>query len=279
MAQHFASRLRSRYVSVGLLSCALSGLWACAPVVTAKDRTSARISYDLGINAFDRGDNREALRALSASAKQDPYLPDAHHALGLVYHSMGKLDQALAQYREALRLRPKFSEASNNMGILLIDMGHYDDAVAAFEVALSDILYATPTLAEGNMGWAYYQMGKVDLALEHIGNAVASDPQFCRGYEWLMRIALHEDKPADAVANGRRFYKHCVNNGQIAATLQPDYRAEIDYYLALGHLKQGNRSAAVALLTSCAGPNSEFADPNETPTFAARCAQSLKSLR
>lgn len=253
--------------------------FACAPVVSGKNRISARISYDLGINAFDRGDNREALRALSTSAKQDPYLPEAHHALGLVYHSMGKLEQGLAQYRQALRLRPKFSEASNNMGILLIDLGRYQDAVAAFEGALSDILYATPTLAEGNMGWAYYQMGQIDRAREHIGNAVASDPQFCRGYEWLMRIALHEDKAADAVANGRRFYKHCVNNGRIAATLQPDYRAEIDYYLALGHLKQGNRSAAVALLTSCAGPDTESADKSATPSFAARCAQSLKSLR
>lgn len=274
-----APTLSHRLCSLLLSTSLILGFNACTPVVTAKNRASARISYDLGINAFDRGDNREALRALTASAKEDPYLPDAHHALGLVYHSMGKLDQSLAQYREALRLRPKFSEASNNMGILLIDMGHYDDAVQAFEFALSDILYATPTLAEGNMGWAYYQMGKVDLAVEHIGNAVASDPQFCRGYEWLMRIALNQDKAADAVANGRRFYKHCVNNGRIAATLQPDYRAEIDYYLALGHLKQGNRIAAVALLTSCAGPNSELADPADTPTFAARCAQSLKSLR
>jgi type IV pilus assembly protein PilF len=248
----------------------------CAQVVTSKSRASARISYDMGINAFNRGDSREALRALLVSSREDPYLPDAHQALGLVYHGMGKLEAARAEYAEALRLRPKFSEASNNLGILLIDMGQYDAAIAAFKVALSDILYATPTLAEGNMGWAYYQKGDVSAAVEHIGNAVASDPQFCRGYEWLMRIALAEDRADDAVANGRRFYKHCVQNGKVAATLQPEYRAEIDYYLALGHLKQGNRPAAQALLVSCATPAGEAALPN---SFAARCAESLRTLQ
>jgi Tfp pilus assembly protein PilF len=126
------------------------------------------------------------------------------------------------------------------------------------------------------MGWAYYQKGDVTLAQEHIGNAVASDPQFCRGYEWLMRIALAQDRGGDAVANGRRFYKHCVQNGKVAATLQPDYRAEIDYYLALGHLKQGNRPAAQALLQSCAAQTGEAVPPG---SFAAKCAASLKAMR
>jgi type IV pilus assembly protein PilF len=252
-------------------------LLACATTVSEKNRDAARINYDVGVASLDHGDSRAALRALLTAIELDPTLPEAHNALGLVYHGMGKLDDALAQYEAAVRLNPKFSEAYNNLGALQLDMGHYDDAIASFKVALSDILYATPTLAEGNMGWAYYKKGDAPKALEHIGNAVAIDPHFCRGYEWLMRIALDQKRPAEVLAQGKRFQKHCLDNPQVAAQISPDYRNEIDYYLALGHLQKGDRVAAQAVLTRCAAGAGDD-DPGERP-YAAKCAASLRSIQ
>lgn len=256
------------YASLALLLAFLSG---CAHTVTQKDREKARISYDLGVNAFNRGDVREALRALLASCREDPKLADARQVLALVYHTMGKREEALQQYHAAIALQPQFSEAYNNMGILLLDMGRYDEAIEAFETALSDLLYVTPTLAEGNMGWAYFQKGDVDAAVEHIGNAVASNPQFCRGYEWLMQIGFHQERPQDVVANGQRFEKHCVQNDKVAATLSQAYRDQIDYYWALGYLKQGQRQKAQALLSRCA-------KSNPASDFSSRCATSLRAI-
>jgi Tfp pilus assembly protein PilF len=228
----------------------------------------------LGITAFDRGDSREALRDLMSAVRLDPNLAEAHNALGLVYHGMGKEAEALVHYEEATRLRPKFSEAFNNKGILLLDMGRYDEAIAAFEVALQDILYTTPTLAEGNLGWAYYRKGEVALAKERIGSAIAADPQFCRGYEWLMRIALDADDGTEAVAQGNRFMRHCANNKALSDVLSADYRREMNYYLAMGHLKLGHVGEAAALLTQCA--DQEDAPPKSP---AARCAAALKPLQ
>lgn len=246
---------------------------SCATIISRKDRESARIAYDLGISAFDRGDSREALRGLLSATRLDPTLADAHNALGLLYHGMGKEAEALVHYEEATRLRPKFSEAFNNMGILLLDMGRYDEAIAAFKVALEDILYSTPTLAEGNLGWAYYRKGEVALAKERIGSAIAADPQFCRGYEWLMRIALDAGDGAEAVAQGNRFIRHCANNKALADVLSADYRREMSYYLAQGHLKLGHTQEAITLLKGCA--NQEDAQPKSP---AARCAAALKPL-
>ena len=246
----------------------------CATVVNRKDRESARIAYDLGITAFDRGDSREALRGLLSAVRLDPTLAEAHNALGLLYHGMGKEAEALVHYEEATRLRPTFSEAFNNKGILLLDMGRYDEAIAAFEVALQDILYTTPTLAEGNLGWAYYRKGEVALAKERIGSAVASDPKFCRGYEWLMRIALDADDGTEAVAQGNRFLRHCANNKALADVLSADYLRDMNYYLAMGHLKLGHVGEAAALLSKCAD---EEDAPPKSP--AARCAAALKPLQ
>ena len=254
---------------------ALACVTACATTVSDRNRDTARINYDVGVASLEHGDSREALRALRIATDLDPTLPEAHNALGLVYHGMGKLDDALEHYHEAVRLKPTFSEAHNNLGTLLMDLGRYDEAIASFKVALSDILYATPTLAEGNMGWAYYKKGEVAQAVQHIGNAVATDPQFCRGYEWLMRIALDQRHPTEVLAQGKRFQKQCVDNPHIAAQMSPDYRREIDYYLALGHLQKGDRAAAQAALTRCVGGND---DPVQG-SFAAKCAASLQKIQ
>src|SRR5690606_15868580 len=121
------------------------------------------------------------------------------------YHAMDRHELALEHYREAVRLKPKYSEAQNNFGTLLLSIGRYDEAIAAFEVALSDILYPTPSLAEGNMGWAYYKSGNTDQAVRHLRNAVAADTKFCRGYLWLAQIGVETGDAAEAVASARRF--------------------------------------------------------------------------
>lgn len=245
---------------------------SCAAVITEKNREAARIKYDLGVTSLNRGENRVALRELLSAVDLDADLPEAHNALALVFHNLGRTDDALKHYTDAVRLNPKFTEAWNNLGTLYVELHRYDEAIAAFKTCLNDLLYATPSLAEGNMGWAYYQKGNIDDAMMHIGNAVATNPQFCRGYEWLTRIALEQNRPADVVANGKRFQKYCVNDATIGSSLTPEYLKEMQYYLALGHLKQGNRDAARQMLALCAIDSDGLG-------FADKCAQSLRSLQ
>lgn len=244
---------------------------SCAPTIDAKDRANARIHYDMAVASLARADQRGALRELLIAADLNPTMPQVRNALGLVYHALGKLDEALSQYEEAIRLKPTFSEAYNNMGTLLIDLGRYEDAVAAFKVALADILYPTPSLAEGNMGWAYYRQGNVTLAERHLRNAVAASPTFCRGYEWLARIALDQGDGKSAVASIGRFDKHCRNNPKIAADIPPRYLVAMQYYLGLAHLKQGDLRSARGVFESCAAETT-------ADDFAGQCQASLERL-
>lgn len=252
------------------LACVLL-LVACAPTVSDKDRANARLHYDIGIASLNRGDERGALRELMLAAELDPELAVVRNALGLVYHSLGKLDEAHEQYRAAVRLKPDFSEAYNNLGILLIDLARYDEAIAAFKVALKDILYATPALAEGNLGWAYYKKGDVELALRHLRNAVAANPGFCRGYEWLARIAIDRDRGDEAVAAAKRFRKYCVEDATVAADVAPQYIHAMEFYLGLGYLKQGEREAARQAFAACGQDSAES-------EFQARCRENLAAL-
>ena len=47
------------------------------------------------------------------------------------WRDQGKLDEAIAEYREAIRLKPDDAEAHNNLGIALHDQGKLDEAIAA----------------------------------------------------------------------------------------------------------------------------------------------------
>jgi type IV pilus assembly protein PilF len=254
-----------------LIPWLLLALLSCAPTITAKDRSSARIRYDIAIASLNQGDLRGALRELLGVVQQDPNLPQARNALGLVYHSMGRLSDSLEQYQKAVELDPHFSEAHNNLGVLLLDMARYGDAIESFKKALSDILYATPYWAEGNMGWAYFKNGNVELALQHLRNAVATNPKFCRGYGWLAEIELAQKEPSQAVAYCKRFEKHCLADPAIAANVTPEFVREMQYHLGRAYVALGDRDAARQSFSACTGKDNQ-------EEVSARCERALKDL-
>ena len=245
---------------------------ACAGTVSEVDANSARIHHDIGVANLQNGDLREALRELLVAVDLDPQMPQTHNALGLVFHAMGRSKEAIQHYERAIALKPSFSEAHNNFGVLLVDLGRYDEAIPHFKKALEDILYATPALAEGNLGWAYYKNGKVDEGRLHLRYAVAESPKFCRGYLWLARIGVDTGDAGEAVVNAKRFDHYCMSDADIKRTLAPEYVREMHYYLGMGYLKQGEREAARQSFASCATSDSGG-------EFGPKCTQSLHSLQ
>ncbi len=245
-------------------------LGACA-TTGAVDSQAAVAHYDLGVSELRQGQPRDALRSLTKAVEADPEMARAHNALGLVYHALGRDEEGLVHYEEAVDLDPEFSEAFNNMGILLADLGRYDEAIEAFETALNDVLYRYPTHAEANMGWAYYKRGDVESAVRHLRNAVATNPKFCRGYEWLAVIGIEQHRPDQAVANVHRFEKHCVADETLASQIPATYRQEMSFYLARGYHELGDTTAAKKSYADCALAG-------ET-SVGIKCAQSLRSLR
>jgi type IV pilus biogenesis/stability protein PilW len=267
-------------VSGILLALAVShaaSLWGCAATISDKARATARIRYDMGVASLDAHDLRGALRELLQAVQLNPSMAEAHHALALVLHALGREDDALEHYETALRLRPGFSEVHNNYGTLLMAVGRYEEAIEAFKTALSDILYPTPSLAEGNMGWACFKNGDVQGGIRHLRNAVATNPKFCRGYEWLMRVGIDQQLPELVIRSGQRFEKHCAADSELTAGVAPEYFREMRYYLGVGYLKNGDVEAARDSFSRCAGAAREPVFDGD-PSFASLCASSLAAL-
>jgi protein O-mannosyl-transferase len=60
----------------------------------------------------------------------------AHAKLGVLLEEEGKTEEAIARFREALRLRPDNAYAANNWGIALANVWRFSEALVRFEAAL-----------------------------------------------------------------------------------------------------------------------------------------------
>ena len=56
--------------------------------------------------------------------------------LGYVLREQGKLDEAIAEYRTAIRLQPDDADAHTNLGIALRKQGKLDEAIAEYRAAI-----------------------------------------------------------------------------------------------------------------------------------------------
>ena len=108
------------------------------------------------------------------ASKTDAYL--VWNNLGLAYAARGMTSEALAQYRNALRVNPAAVKTYNNMGIALGRAGRTAEAVDWLESAVR----MAPHLAEAhnNLGIALEGLGRRSEAIAHYREALRLKPGF-----------------------------------------------------------------------------------------------------
>jgi tetratricopeptide (TPR) repeat protein len=74
--------------------------------------------YHLGRVLYVKGDYERAKQHYEETARLDPKAP-VHSALGAVYFRLGQNSEAIAQFKEALRLHPDDAEAAENLRFVL----------------------------------------------------------------------------------------------------------------------------------------------------------------
>lgn len=68
--------------------------------------------------------------------KQNPCLAEAYSNLGNVFKEKGQLQEALENYRHAVRLKPDFIDGYINLAAALVAAGEMEHAVNAYITAL-----------------------------------------------------------------------------------------------------------------------------------------------
>jgi len=108
----------------------------------SQDPLTAHEWYDLGFD-LEAASPAEAERAYKRALDLDPGFVDARINLGRLYHLTGQLNAAEAQFRLALAEGPN-GTALFNLGVALEDLGRHDEAVRAYREAIE----ADPSAAD-----------------------------------------------------------------------------------------------------------------------------------
>lgn len=142
---------------------------------------------------------RDALKSCTAALEEGSLTARDRAATlvnrGILNMQAEKLEAALGDYDEAIRIQPDAAEAWVNKGIALIKAGRDAEAAAAISHGL-DLGPANPAVAHYSRAFAYEALGKIRQAYEDFGRAAALAPGWREPYEQLRRFKTVRAKTA-----------------------------------------------------------------------------------
>gem|GEM_PF-1434167 len=148
-----------------------------------------------------------------------------HSDRGIALANEGKLDDAVKEFREALRIRPDYAEARYNLGVVYSNHGRLEEAISEYQQALK----INPDYAEAHygLGVAYGTQRKLEEAIAEYQQALKINPDYAEAHCNLGVIyRTHGD------------LEGAVSAYQQALRINPDY-AEAHCNLGVAYTSQG----------------------------------------
>jgi tetratricopeptide (TPR) repeat protein len=105
---------------------------------------------------FPSDANKAAAPGVVRAASPEEQKALAHNARGLEQFSKGKVEQAVKEYNEAIRVYPALAAAHNNLGSAHFAAGRFEEAAVSFRRAAE---------LEQNYGQAYFNLALAELKL------------------------------------------------------------------------------------------------------------------
>ena len=113
---------------------------------------------------------------LCAAVAQDS-TPEQLFRDAVVAQQRGDYDGAVAKYRDLVRLRPDVPEVHANLGAALVHLGRFDEAISEYENALAGSDHPAIRL---NLALAYYKVGRIRDASAQFETLHAAAPSELR---------------------------------------------------------------------------------------------------
>jgi tetratricopeptide (TPR) repeat protein len=149
--------------------------------------------------------NRDKPDKSKPVAKPDPKASTESVQSGDDHYRRGELDEALADYTEAIRLDPKNAEAYNNRALVYNKKGELDKAITDFNDAIK-IRPNTPRLYN-NRGLAYAKKGNFDKAISDFTEAIKQDSRHIESYGARAFAYSLKGEYKPAIADAEMFLK------------------------------------------------------------------------
>ncbi len=180
----------------------------------------------------------DAIAVYRQALRINPEYSSAWNNLGNAYHILKRYDDAIAAFRHALRINPEHANAWNNVGAAYNSIKRYDDAIAAFRQALRINPEDADADAWNNVGTSYRPLKRYDDAITSYRQAVRINPKnFISWYN----LGITYD-------NLIRF-NDAIDAYREALRINPEYASAWNN-LAISYYKSGNMAAALQAVKS-----------------------------
>lgn len=156
--------------TVVLASCARAGGREWVPDI------ASRALGNRGNARSRQGRLQEALEDFNESIRLAPYAVDPVLNRGVALEAMGRFQEAAADYRAVLAVAPNDPSAWNNMGNVEAALGDWSSAAASYLRAST--LSPTFSFAKANYALALYQVGEDNAAIKQMRNLLRKYPEF-----------------------------------------------------------------------------------------------------
>jgi tetratricopeptide (TPR) repeat protein len=200
-----------------------------------------------------------AAPCLAPGPKGSPQDAEGHYLVGLAYSEMGRWEEAIASYQQAIRCKPDLAEAHASLGVVLSLLGRWQEAALAFSRVVFTCL---PEAAPAPAGLLSYY----SEALQFLSRSLQVRPESgvlradlparpgLSSYQARVETlkAAVEANPQDLGAHyelGEAYmqlgrYPDAVAAYQAAVRLNPE-EAQSRYHLAVAYRAMGDLVAAV----------------------------------
>ncbi len=132
-----------------------------------RNRKAGGAFYNWAVVLKEQGRFDEAIEQYKEAVRLRPEYADAHCGLADLRQQQGALREARDSYRQAVKLRHEFPRAWNNLGLVLARMGDLDGAAAALRTALElDPAYKSPRSNLARLARVARARGREGLATE-----------------------------------------------------------------------------------------------------------------
>ncbi len=122
------------------------------------------------------GRYEEAIASYDEALKIKPDNDEAWNNRGIALFNLGRLEEAIASYDEALKFKPDDHEAWDNRGMALLKLGRYDEAILSCDKCLK--IKSDHANAYYNKACVYALQENILLALDNLKQAINLDSKY-----------------------------------------------------------------------------------------------------
>lgn len=196
-----------------------------------KERDDYAAVYKRGLSYYSNEEYARAIDDMNIFIPQYPESFQAHVLRALCYRELGDAENQLKDVEEAFRISRGDAQIMRWRASLYLEM-------EKFQAAIDDLvivkLVQNDAEIEMNLGFAYYNVGKVDSAFHAINKSIEMEPTFLAPYLYGGSFALQESN-----------YELAIKYLNIALRLEPEnYTAWFYKGIALIELKKEDQGCS-----------------------------------